>query len=106
MKNRYLGLRFVAKQPTHFGWARLSVSCNSANNKISAVLTGYAYETIPNKPIVTGKTNRPDDVSDVGRADPAVLNLSDPEPPALGLLALGAPALSVWRRAEPAAAIL
>jgi len=106
VKNRYLGLRFIAKQQTHFGWARLSVSCNSANNKISAVLTGYAYETIPNKPIVTGKTNGPDDVSDVGRADPAVLNLSDPEPPTLGLLALGAPALSVWRRAEPAAAML
>ncbi len=106
VKNRYLGLRFVAKQQTHFGWARLSVRCNSANNKISAVLTGYAYQTIPNKPIVTGKTNGPDDVSDVGRADPAALNLSDPEPPTLGLLALGAPALSVWRRAEPAAAML
>ena len=26
VKNRYLGLRFVIKQETHFGWARLSVS--------------------------------------------------------------------------------
>ena len=40
VKNRYLGLRFVIKQKTHFGWARLSVSCNSANNKIQALLTG------------------------------------------------------------------
>jgi hypothetical protein len=106
VKNRYLGLRFVIKQKTHFGWARLSVSCNSANNKIQALLTGYAYETIPNKPIITGKTKGPDDVSDAGRADPAVLNLSAPEPPTLGLLALGAPALSVWRREQSAAAML
>ncbi len=102
VKNRYLGLRFVIKQQTHFGWARLSVSCNSANNKIQALLTGYAYETIPNKPIVTGKTKGPDDARDAGQADPAARDPSVPEPPTLGLLAMGAPALSVWRREESA----
>jgi hypothetical protein len=57
--NRYLGLKFrVRKGPTQYGWARLNVSCKK--NEISGILTGYAYETIPNKPIVTGKTKGPD----------------------------------------------
>jgi hypothetical protein len=100
VKNRYLGLRFVIKGKTHFGWARLNVSCNSANNKIKAVLTGYAYETIPNKPIVTGKTKGPDDVSGVGQPDLAALRAPALQPASLGLLAMGARALSVWRREE------
>jgi hypothetical protein len=100
VKNRYLGLKFAITGKTHFGWARLNVSCNSANNKIKAVLTGYAYETIPNKPIVTGKTKGPDDVSGVGQLDPAALRAPAPQPASLGLLAMGAPALSIWRREE------
>ena len=56
--NRYLGLKFVIGGHIHFGWARLNVSCNAP--KVSALLTGYAYETIPNKPIITGKTHGPD----------------------------------------------
>jgi len=27
---------------------------------VSGTLTGYAYETIPNKPIITGQTKGPD----------------------------------------------
>jgi hypothetical protein len=55
---RYLGLKFVIGGKIHFGWARLSVTCNAPH--ISALLTGYAYESIPNKPIITGKTRGPD----------------------------------------------
>jgi len=51
--NRYLGLKFVIKGKTHFGWARLSVSCS--NIQVTATLTGYAYESIANRPILTGK---------------------------------------------------
>jgi hypothetical protein len=55
-KNRYLGLKFQIHGTTHFGWARLTVV--SAKISItSATLTGYAYETIPNKPIIAGKTH-------------------------------------------------
>lgn len=50
--DRYLGLKFSITGRPHFGWARLSVRCPG----IEATLTGYAYETIPNRPIVTGKT--------------------------------------------------
>jgi hypothetical protein len=101
VKNRYLGLRFNIKQKTHYGWARLNVNCNLNNRKIAAVLTGYAYETIPNKPIVAGKTKGPDEISKAGQSEPAVVGTPRTEPPTLGLLAMGAPALSIWRREDP-----
>jgi len=62
-KNRYLGLRFVIKGQIHYGWARATASQTSkrmGNTSITATLTGYAYETVPNKPIITGKTEGPD----------------------------------------------
>jgi len=59
-KNRYLGLKFEIKGKTHFGWARLSVGFK---NGIRAILTGYAYETIPNKPIKAGQTHGENDAT-------------------------------------------
>ena len=53
--NRYLGLRFTIKGKTHFGWARLNVSLGSYNCQVTATLTGYAYETVANRPILTGR---------------------------------------------------
>jgi len=55
-KNRYLGLRFTIKGKTHYGWARLNVGV-SRPLQFAVTLTGYAYETIPNKPIIAGKTH-------------------------------------------------
>jgi hypothetical protein len=83
LKNRYLGLKFAIKGKTHYGWARLNVSSNPKNYKITAILTGYAYETIPNKPIVTGKTKGPDAIT--------------VQPASLGHLAAGASAIPAWR---------
>jgi hypothetical protein len=58
VSNRYVGLKFKIKGTTHYGWARMNVSATGL--KITGTLTGYAYETIPNKPIITGKTKGPD----------------------------------------------
>jgi hypothetical protein len=49
--DRYLGVRFSISGQTHYGWARLTVNIDHG---ISATLTGYAYETIANKPILIG----------------------------------------------------
>ena len=51
-KNRYLGFVFVIDGKEHFGWARIRMNIFSYNN--TAALEGFAYETIPNKPIVAG----------------------------------------------------
>jgi hypothetical protein len=52
--NRYLGFKFKIRGATHYGWARLDVSV--IGGIVVGTLTGYAYETIPNMPIIAGKT--------------------------------------------------
>ena len=82
-KDRYLGLKFQVNNETHYGWARLSVS-----RPARGALTGYAYETIPNKPIIAGKTHGKDVVT--------------VEPASLGHLARGASAIRARRGANSA----
>ncbi len=96
LKDRYLGLKFMIKGKVHYGWARVPVTTGSKN--FTATLTGYAYETIPNKSIIAGKTKGTDDESRASVASPS------PVPPTLGMLALGAPGIPLWRRRESLAA--
>ncbi len=96
----YLGLKFSIKGKIHYGWARLGNVFGGPNP--AAELTGYAYETIPNKPIITGKTKGPDG-SNVEEPN-ASLAAPTPKPATIGMLALGSPALSIWRREHPVGA--
>ena len=82
-KDRYLGLQFLIAGQVHYGWARLSVGMLQITGGFQATITGYAYETIPNKPIVMGETKGPD-----------VITL---EPVSLGRLAQGSSGVSAWR---------
>ncbi len=93
---RFLGLKFKIDGQVHYGWARLNVQTRSTT--ITATLTGYAYETIPNKAIKAGDEQGKDDVS-VKQPDPALTKPAQ-QPATLGMLALGSPALSAWRRSE------
>jgi hypothetical protein len=64
VSDRYLGLKFYIDGQAHYGWARLSVWFRESDfhhkSRIEGRLTGYAYETIPNKPIIAGKTTGKD----------------------------------------------
>jgi hypothetical protein len=100
--NRYLGLRFQIKGKTHYGWARLSVQVNKT--LVTSTLTGYAYETVANRPIIAGKTKGPDEIAGLEATTSASFGPPTREPAALGLLALGAPGVSIWRREELLAA--
>ena len=104
VKNRYLGLRFKVGRHFHFGWARISVKRGPPPQVFTTVLTGYAYETIPGKPIIAGATNETD--NNVEQPDAALANpiRDTPQPATLGALALGAPGLSIWRRKDLVAA--
>jgi hypothetical protein len=93
--HRYLGLKFTINGHVHYGWARVAVTLS--NFSIQATLTGYAYETVPNRPIVAGKTHGADEV---GQPAPASLTIPAQKPVTLGLLALGAPRLSIWKREQ------
>jgi len=85
-RNRYLGLRFTIHGWVHYGWARFSIKSKQGDGHLvfTALLTGYAYETIPNKAIITGRTS-----------GPGVIAI---EPASLGRLALGASGPAAWRR--------
>jgi hypothetical protein len=84
IEHRYLGLKFRINGEIHFAWARLDTAISGGT--IQATLTGYAYETIPNKRIIAGHTKG----SDATTLQPA----------SLGHLAAGASAIPAWRRGE------
>ncbi len=76
VKRRYLGARIIISGETHYGWVRMNVRFRiKPYDELIGRVTGYAYETIPNKPIITGKTKGSD-----------VITL---EPGSLGRLAQG-----------------
>jgi len=58
VKHRYLGFAFMIEGKVHYGWARLSLGRFVYN--YTAELTGYAYETIANKSLLTGKEKSTD----------------------------------------------
>ena len=92
--DRYLGMKFQIDGQTHYGWARLTVKVTNNPINILAELTGYAYETVPDAPIIAGKTSGPD------AEETAEVHAPSAEPATLGLLAIGSPALSAWRHEE------
>jgi hypothetical protein len=91
--NKYLGLKFEINGEVHFGWARLSVTCFT-RAAAHVLLTGYAYETVANQPILTGKTSGTAEESSLTRPASSQSNVQ------LGLLALGSRGLSAWRRED------
>jgi hypothetical protein len=77
VKDRYLGLEFrINGNETHYGWARLTVKVNNSYPIFTTILTGYAYETIPNKPIITGRTHGKDSAT-LGRLAQGASGLSN-----------------------------
>lgn len=103
-KDMYMGLRFEINGEIHYGWARFSVGWVRTylrfNHRLTAHLTGYAYESIPGQAIRAGQRSG---VADDPIYTPESTNPSDeplsssiesltaegPEPGSLGLLALG-----------------
>jgi hypothetical protein len=93
----YLAVKFSdSTGAIHYGWVRILVT-ETDETRFNATIEGFAYETVPNKTIVSGTVSGP------------VACLTEPDlfqrpgaPPAasLGMLALGARGLTAWRREE------
>jgi len=95
-KNKYIGVRFQINGQTHYGWIRVTVTTNLSVHGpfLSGTITGYAYETVANKPIKAGT------------AATAAANVEGSQRqggPSLGMLAAGAEGMPLWRRDETAA---
>jgi hypothetical protein len=89
----YLGVNFLDKRgKVHYGWVRVELL------EGGPTIVGYAYETIPNKPITTGVTHGP--VGGAQLTEPEMTAPQNRVPSSLGMLALGAPGLAAWRRPE------
>ena len=94
--NRYLGIKFKIGADFHYGWARITVKTSTDKSQAFTVtLTGYAYETVPGKAIVAGATSG---AEEVGSLTPAPT--TDASTPLLGMFALGAQGIALWRNGE------
>ncbi len=91
-QNRYLGVKFLIDGETHYGWVRLKTGYYGAEVTIES----YAYETDADTPICAREVGPcpapPDDAAAPGETGQNVSG------PSLGMLALGADALALWRR--------
>jgi hypothetical protein len=95
--NRFLGVKFKIDGKTHFGWIRITVKPNPKNTQLpamSATITEFGYETVANKSLGAG-------LASTNSADDQALTMTEPPRRAsLGMLAVGAEALPLWRREE------
>ena len=89
VNNKFLGVTFKISGQTHYGWVRVNLHTKT--------ITGYAYETNANQPILAGEKSGP---VTSAPADPAQVLTPLKQPATLGALALGADGLSLWRREE------
>jgi hypothetical protein len=92
----YLGLRFQINGEDHYGWVRITVDWNRTN--LFAGVTGYAYETEPNTPIIAGDTGHAINENSEPKGE---LQVATPQPASsatLGTLSLGSGGLATWRR--------
>lgn len=84
--NKFMGFKFMVGGEVHYGWARLSW-----NGPLSVIVSGYAYETVPNKGIRAGQRSE-------SEAETAPAPTSAEGGAGLGLLAAGAKGLGIGRR--------
>jgi hypothetical protein len=97
VRDRYIGMRFNIGLQTHYGWIRVSVQiANPKKPGFKAIITGYAYETEPNTPIIAGQQTGTAETSSLTQPT----QLAPQTPATLGMLARGADTLPLWRREE------
>jgi hypothetical protein len=87
-RGAFLGVKFSINGETHYGWAHITLGSKGT------VLNGYAYETVANQPIETGKTSGTDSAAWEKTVLPR------PQSATLGALARGSHGLAIWRKPE------
>jgi hypothetical protein len=99
--DKFLGLRFGINGEPHYGWARLTVDVRREGfPTIRARLTGYAYETEPNKTILAGDQGVWAEAGSGSAKDVSLAPAPAPAHSFLGLLSLGSLGLDRWRASK------
>ena len=93
----YLGFKFTVGGQVHYGWARVAVKITFPLD-VTATLTGYAYETVANRPIITGFTAGT--LDEAAGVESEVESTQAPGAATLGQLARGAANLSAGRASQ------
>jgi hypothetical protein len=92
----YFGFKFSIDGQTHYGWGRITTL--SVEGGYGFTLTGFAYETIPNRRILAGQEQG--SYAEPGSEDDGPTAQAGRS--ALGALALGAAGVPIWRKEEDA----
>jgi hypothetical protein len=87
----YIGVRFPIDGRIHYGWIRFSV--------YPSEITAYGYETEPDTPLIVPPASSDDTYPNTGQEDHS-LGEASVGGPSLGMLALGAHGVALWRRKE------
>jgi hypothetical protein len=99
VSNRYLGLKFTINGQVHYGWARFNVKVLHHGG---AYRTTLSLPAMPTRQFQTSRSSlaKPKDrkmtMTSLNRMH--LLSMPARQTATLGVLALGAPALSIWRR--------
>jgi hypothetical protein len=113
-KDNYFGFKFSISSQTHYGWVRLSVTVGGGYGNLATIINvlEYAYESNPNTVLPAGACSTAEASSATGAAPHGVASREDasgsaapiasgvqtPPPASLGMLALGAQGIPLWRR--------
>jgi hypothetical protein len=98
VESAYLGLKFMISGEVHYGWAYIKFV--APGNFLSGSIYGYAYETVPNQPIVTGQTSGLVENGRSGVPGPTAINSVHNASASLGLLATGSLGLGMRREMQ------
>ena len=88
-QKNYFGFKFLSSGQPHYGWVRVESGIVRGGTRtpwVATTISAYGYESAPNTAIPAGSCT-------AGNATAA----GEPAP-TLGVLALGAPGLNLWRR--------
>jgi hypothetical protein len=88
---RYLGVRFGISGAVHYGWVRIKTKTQYYKGNVRVEISGYAYETEPNRGIRAG------DTGENGAEFEPSSEVMPPGDPSLNKLTLGALALGAAR---------
>jgi len=104
-RKNYFGFKFLVSGQAHYGWVRIEskIVKGIRSPYVETNIRAYAYESDPNTAILAGSCTavseaRAEDSAPSSDGARAGENVTNDVPASLGMLALGAQGIPLWRR--------